>query len=657
MAIAILIVVVILIVIVSRYIVARNQNTSRLKSDFSNKYDSQRLKMDSNNQLVNSIQDMKITITTSSSYKDDSIIDITGQSSNIPSNINLKKYTSGVPFWAHHYVYSFNELMGASYEQKGFYHFFKGCFLKGEYLDLEGNTNYAFILLFDLLNEYETNKKLLKLENHFNILGQYYPKTKPYCNAYFAKILAGDESDDATKIKSENEYSQNYYYDNDYWSLGTKYKAKLKLNEEEVKLLNKLWYPTNNFCSIEYCFMEILKLYVLVILELNKKFIEEGSTIDSQFISVADVVARKHYNYRNGSHNYKYCLETTTKELYSYIFKHCENAVREYYGHKRKISTDIYYSNKEIKEIYESVIVSRVSEILPILINSVAFPDEETEIQLYTKNTGRWKFKFEELTKNYDGNIKKFTDSIHVLAKLNQKNPSIENIFFDASKFIAKYDKESALILYIHYLYYDLISTTFDNKRFTKTIQKNLFKTNEQLHDFEIIVSELINDKNLDKALKSVSKVYEVKRKKIRLDTASIKEVQQQHSGTVELLNEYLKDDYEDENNTIKTEEMNKDEILIEIVPKIEGFQSSAYESDIAFTPLHLETLELFVKSNFSLPQLDLELFAKSKSIFKNQLVESINEACYDLLDDVLIEEEDDFYAININDFQRISVK
>ncbi len=649
--------IVILIIIVGRYMVDKSQNTDRLKSASKNKYDYQRSKIDLNNQLENSKQDMKITITTSSSYKDDSIIDITGQSSNIPSNIDLKKYADGVPFWAHHYVFSYDEITRATYEQKGFYSFFKESFLKGEYLDLEGNTNYAFILLFDLLNEYETNKKLLKLENYLNILGQYYPKTKPYGNANFAKILAGDESDDAAKIKSENAYSQNYYYNNDYWSLGTKYKAKLKLNDEEVKLLNKLWYPSNNFCGIEYCFMEILKLYISVIVELNKKFIQEGSTIDSQFTLVADVVARKHYNYRNGSSNYKYCLETTTKELYSYIFKHCENAVRECYGHKRKISTDVYYSNKEVKAIYESIIVSRVSEILPILINTVAPPDEETEIELYAKNTSRWKSTFEELTKNYDGNIKKFIDSIHILAKLNKRNPSIENIFFDASKFIAKYDKESALTLYVHYLYYDLMSTSFDNKPFTKTIQKNLFKTNEQLHDFEIIVSELINDKNLDKAINGVSKVYEIKRKKIQLDTASIKEVQQQHSGTVELLNEYLKDDYEDENNSIRAEELNIDEIIMEIVPKNDRSQKSVTESTIDFTPLHLETLELFVKSNYSVPQFDLDIFAKSKGIFKNQLVESINEACYDLLDDVLIDEEDEYYTININYYQKISAK
>ena len=68
-------------------------------------------------------------------------------------------------------------------------------------------------------------------------------------------------------------------------------------------------------------------------------------------------------------------------------------------------------------------------------------------------------------------------------------------------------------------------------------------------------------------------------------------------------------------------------------------------------------TFKLFSKSNFSVPQSELEVFAKSKGIFKNQLIVSINEACYNLLDDVLIEEEDDYYTINTNYFQRISVK
>ncbi len=199
--------------------------------------------------------------------------------------------------------------------------------------------------------------------------------------------------------------------------------------------------------------------------------------------------------------------------------------------------------------------------------------------------------------------------------------------------------------------------TSFDNKQLTKTIQKNLFKNNEQLHEFEIVVSELIKNKNLERALQSVSKIYAIKRKKIQLDTASIKEVQQQHSGTVELLNEYLKDEYEDESNSIKTQEINSEELTIEITQKTNEVQHSIYVGDIAFTQIHTTALEVFAKSNFSVSQSEFETFAKSKGVFKNQLIESINEICYENLDDVLIEEEDEYYTINPNYYQRLLAK
>jgi hypothetical protein len=656
-------IIIIAIIIFIIYAASSKKKPTQQNTTYTNPNNKQKSEKEIRDELVQSlIKNIKVTVTTSSStsnYNDDSIIDVTDQSYRINSNSNLKKYSRGVPYWAHHYVYSYSEINSASSEQKKFYAIFKNSFLNGEYFDLEGNTNYAFILLFDLLIEFDNHKDISKLESQLKILGQCYPKTKSYGISFLIqKMEANGDSDGVSRLRAEDRYSyQNYNTDYDYWRLGTKYKTKLKLNDEEVKLLNKLWYPSNNFCSVEYCCVEILKLYITVIEELKASYIAEGTTIDAQFLAVADVIARKHFKYKNGSQNYKYCIETTTNEFYSHIFKHCENAVREYYGHKRKINTDTYYTTAEAKTEFETKIISKVSGLLPVLISKVSVPDEATDIELYSQNTNRWKIKFEELTTRYNEKPKEFIDSIVALGKLNKKNPSIENIFFEASKFIAKYDKESALSLYVHYLFHDLKSATFDNKQLTKTIQKSLFKTNEQLHDFEIIVSELIKDKDLEKALKNVSKVYEVKRKKIKLDTTSIKEVQQQHSGTVELLNEYLKDDFEDENNSIKSQEINNEEIKIEITQKSEETSHSAFVRDLTFSPIHISALELFSKSNFSIPQSELEIFAKSKGIFKNQLIESINETCYDFLDDVLIEEEDDYYTINTNYFQRISVQ
>lgn len=597
-------------------------------------------------------QSLMKNMTTSNVSKDDnSIIDVTDQSYNI--NSDLKKHRHTVPYWAHHYVYSYSEIKSASSEQKKFYTIFRDNFLNGEYLDLEGNTNYAFILMFDLLNEYDNHKDIAKLENQLKILGGYYPKTKSYGIAFLIqKMEVNGDIQGISRVNIENRY---HYADPEYWKLGSKYKTKLKLNDNEVELLNKIATPSNNFCRIEYCCLEVIKLYIAVISELTANYIQAGTTINAQFLAVADVIARKHLNYRKGSQNYKYGIEITINEFYVHIFKHCENAIREYYDHKRKINTEAYDMNAEAKAEYETKIIAKVNELLPILISKVAKPDEATEVELYAQNTSRWKIRFEALTSNYNNEPNLFMDSIISLGKLNKMNPSVENIFFEASKFIAKHDKESALSLYVHYLYHDLKSVTFDNKQLTKTIQKSLFKTNEQLHNFEIIVNELIKDKDLNKALKGVSQVYEVKRKKIQLDTTSIKEVQQQHAGTVELLNEYLNDDFEDENNTLKSEEISNEEIQIEITQKNEEVYHSVFVSELAFTQIQIMALSLFAKSNFSLAQSELEAFSKSKGVFKNQLIESINDTCYEWLDDVLIEEEEDYYTINTDYFQRIS--
>ncbi|MDX2001362.1 MAG: tellurite resistance TerB C-terminal domain-containing protein [Chitinophagales bacterium] len=590
----------------------------------------------------------------STNKKDNSIIDVTGDSYYLNRPTSLKKYSPGVPLWAHHYVYSYSEIRGANIAQRQFYEVFKNSFLQGEYLDLAGNLNYAFILLFDLLQEYEIHRDIKRLEHQLAALGVCYPKTKSYGISFLIeKMIACGDQEGVLRLKPPTrvEYAS-YSYEPDYWKLGSKYKAKLGLNDEEVILLNKLWNNSNAFTSIEYCYLQIMKLYLATIKGLQSKYNEEGTSLNEQFSAVADLVARKHFKYRKGSSNYQYCIESTSNGFYSTIFKYCENTVRETYGHKRKISVDTDFLNSSTNLDFEEKILSKVTQILPTLSITIPAPDDLTELELNSQNTARWKLKFEALTSAFAGNSNQFLEDILQLGKANAKNPSIENIFFEASKFISKYDKETALALYVHYLYHDLKSATFDNRQLTKTIQKNLFKTAEQLAEFTAVVNKLIADKNLDKALEGVKNIYLVKRKKIQLDTTAIKEVQQHHSGTVKLLNEYLKDDKEE------IQALNaggsSEEVSITFTQDRIGTQASPYSTNISFTSLHIEALEVFTKGNFSVPQSDLEAFAKAKGVFKNQLIDSINEICFDDLDDVLIEEEEDYYTINPNYYQRL---
>jgi hypothetical protein len=163
-----------------------------------------------------------------------------------------------------------------------------------------------------------------------------------------------------------------------------------------------------------------------------------------------------------------------------------------------------------------------------------------------------------------------------------------------------------------------------------------LFKTNEQLNNFERIFKEFLNYKNTDDVIAKTPSIY---RKKIKLNDTSILEVLQQHSGTVELLNEYLKDE-----DDIK-KEINEEKI------------TPLHHTTNIFTSIQLNALNLFLENNFSVLQSEIELFSKSNGVFKNQLIESINDLCYDTIDDVLIEESDDCYTINSDYYKQILQK
>lgn len=592
---------------------------------------------------------------------DDSIIDVTGQSQEIPVSTRgeLVKYAPGVPQWAHQYVYAYEEIFSVGDEQQKFYNHFKDRFVKGNFLDIEGNSNYAFILLFDLVNWYDKNRNLFTVKGHFESLAKLYPKTKTYI---IPALLKKARTDDEKKAIHANlgqlsySYPQyNYNSTPDYWKTGEKYKKKLKLKDSEVAVLNRLSSLNNNFTNIEYCFIEVIRVFLSTLEGLSEKYVTENLAYDAVVAQVADVILQKEFRYKHGSHNYSYGMESVSTELYINIFKRSENIVRENYGHKRKVNTDLPYTAPAAKEAFETKIVIPLTEIFPGLEKFIKAPDEATDIELFTQNTSRWKTRFEQLSATYQtNNSKEFTEEVLMLGKLNAKNPSVENVFYEASKFVAKTDKQQSLILYIYYLHYDLMSATFDNKQLTKTIQKNLFTSNEQLHEFEKIISSLIADKNLSIALNSVAAFYAPRRKKIKLDITSIQQVQQQHSGTVELLNEYLQDEYEDDNNTVKSQEINNEELKIEITQKNESNQNSIYNSEILFTAVQEGALEMFVKKNFTVEQNELEVFAKSQGAFKSQLVESINDICFESLDDILIEEEDEFYIVNPDYYKKL---
>ena len=116
-----------------------------------------------------------------------------------PESISrLTRTASGVPNWAHTYIYSYRDLAAAPAEAQSFYRRFRDEFLKGVFLDLEGNENYAFVLLYDLQDRLKSDPDALCLA--LDTLARCYPQTKSYADDAIMH-LPGKDAAERTRRK------------------------------------------------------------------------------------------------------------------------------------------------------------------------------------------------------------------------------------------------------------------------------------------------------------------------------------------------------------------------------------------------------------------------------------------------------------------------
>jgi hypothetical protein len=435
--------------------------------------------------------------------------------------------------------------------------------------------------------------------------------------------------------------------------LGDEYQKQLNLTGQQVDILNRLWYPSNNFSSIPFCRSQIVKLFVLILDDLSYKYQKQGTAIEVEFNTVADLMTRSRYKNGLNDYSYKHTMLSSLTDIHYNIFKHAENALRVHYGHTRKINTDVDFSDEEVLTEYHSRITDKLSQVLQIWIPRVDMPDRKTERLLYAQSPGRWRQAFERISREFRNDTPRYMDLVMDLAELNSSNPSLEMIYYEASKDISSVDPQAALVLYIHYIYADLLSETFDNRPLNKTNIKKLFKTDEQLHDFQVVIENLIASRDISQALSAVSTLLLPKRKKISLNAEAIEVIKQRHSGTVELLNKYLQE--EEEPATVPEVVMAAD-VPAPVELPFEG-AGKIFSDEINLSAIQSDVLMHFSRNNFAVPQSEIGEMAKEKGVFKNQLIDSINESCFEVIDDVLIEEEEDNYVIYEQYYQNILAK
>lgn len=466
------------------------------------------------------------------------------------------------------------------------------------------------------------------------------------------------------RIASYDEYSNNFEnrsvytptYDPDEYKLGKRYKEKLNLSKQEVVCLNKLWPDRNVFNSIEGCEMEVVKLYLATLKKLNANLKKESRT----FAGEIEPLIEKTAEYQRSTYQYwtDFSLNDAKKHVESsvhqHIYRKSESIIREKWNHKRKIQTDFINCGTDTKALFDERLGLLIDAAMSKATSIVGEPDDDTSIALNETGTGRWKIQFEQITNACNSeNLSETIAQLYRIGKLNAKNLHVEHVYFEASKFLATHDKLESLKFYLHYIWHDLNSKQVDNKQLNRTIQKKIFSKQEELDSFQSIVDQLVKSKNLPQALTDVSGIYTIKRKQIALDISAVKVAEKEHAGTVEILSEYLRDDIESA-QSVSTESAQSDEVTIKI-NRIENVLIRNDEpQNVTFSTLQSQCLIDFEENGFTLSFDAVESFAKANGLFKNQLIDGINDRCMDLLDDVLIEETEEGFEVNINYYKQI---
>lgn len=606
--------------------------------------------------ILKSLKDNKILFTDgqttpSMATNNESIIDITGQSISIESanNESIQNVSNTVPYWGHSYIYNTSDLSYASEKVKKFYSKYKDEFSKGNFYDLEGSTNYSFTLMFDFLNEYQKHQDLSLLTQQMQNLITHYPETASYAQRNLInKAREADRTLKGQKQKVSIDDIITLFPDAYEWTFVDKYARHLNLTKYECELLdffNSRW--DSFYSNFEFMKIKHVELFRNILSHLNsdsqsKSFDEEAREIAKLFkIATND----RYYDYNSSRYGGEMSLDDKLKEIYNCVFRLCKNILYSRYGFNSEV--DVYFALESIG--WRKHVTALVSKIEPIIKAKVEvlppFTDEE-EIIVNNSYTTRWRSFYKDITDSYDGNITNYLQQVERLAALNKENFGQTYLLFDASKFLTDKDNISALKMYIRYIEVFSTFSSDEEKPLPKYICKKLFKPKELQDEFESIINNFKKDKDRGKAFSSIDELYLPKRKKLNLDSSEIRKIAEQHSDTVKLLDEAMAE--EQTMPDVQTIEENSPIIMAEPIDS---------SLNITLDSEQIQLLDIFVNNNYIMQKTEVEVFAKSKNLMPNRFIEKINEMCYDILDDVLIEEEDDNWIILEDYLKKILVR
>ena len=400
-----------------------------------------------------------------------------------------------------------------------------------------------------------------------------------------------------------------------YWDKNGKFREEHKFSELEQRILEKTSFRQTKIWN-NY---EAKKQMILLYLD-EWKIIEERVKTEEKLKKKSKKIINAILNLQD----YVYFEYNEIEGLYA-ILKIIENKIRSFIPNYKILETE-----KELESIKKFFPKSMSNELLENIENFKISKEKiksilDYEIKNYPKD---WKLKL--------GYIELFNEKkINLIIRFNND----ENLEKIIKELLKKEQNSDDKLFYLFLL----------NKK------RELKKTEVKMLE-KIISADRFQDykKLLDKDNEITQKIYEElkllkfqKIKKINLNLEKVKMTKEKFDETVNILEEYLKEENEEADISKICNEEQKDIVVgNKEQEKIENFQDNKIK----------EVLKVIIETQ-KIGENDLKNYAKEKNMSLNAYIDSINKELYDIVNDQVIILEnntvkiDEFYIDDIKEW------
>lgn len=429
------------------------------------------------------------------------------------------------------------------------------------------------------------------------------------------------------------------YTERDYLNVNWRiiYKSRLSLNTADTNILETVYLSSNSYVNISSCRNQVILLYIALVKTLSQVYNEKGVTIEAEFLTILDIIARKQHRYHLNSSNYNSFIKQYGI-IYLHLLRYSENILRGHNSYSHKANIDQEFNHIQVKGILQEKIFDYLEPVIPRLLEHLEPIDIQAEVELNSLNPTRWRNHIAQINPNLSDTFKEYQN----LARLNYKNTSLDLLLFEIVRLTAPVKKETAIAYYFRHVYQTKVNKSREFKSLTGVIQKQLFKSPSELLRFNTRLQEFLVTTDLESTLEFAINFYKPVRKKILLDTEIVLQVEQAGNHIAERLSYYLED--EEQFGDLKS--------LPRKDLKVEALTDNIY--CIKLNLMSFRLLKLFENNHFEMSEEEIIQFCKNEGTNSGVVINTINESCFDLIDDLLIELNQNTYIINPELYQQI---